>query len=220
MTIDKLISDAVIPLHREDSCAYALSLMEESRLAHLPVIEGPFFVGMVGDQELLSAENPETEVTRYVRLEKAALTPDEHLLTCLRICALHSLTLVPVVDIENRYLGAITLPALLKAVAGLTGAGEPGGVILLQARENGFSLVDLVQLIEAEDARILSCFQVSPPGSGMVEISLKVNRVDIGPLLQAFSRLGYTVLSSWSDQDSYSDNLRERFDSLMNYLSI
>jgi len=39
-------------------------------------------------------------------------------------------------------------------------------------------------------------------------------------VLQTFDRYGYTVKASWSDPDAFSETLRERYDSLMNYLNI
>jgi hypothetical protein len=53
-----------------------------------------------------------------------------------------------------------------------------------------------------------------------MEVVIKINRIDIGPVLQTFFRYDYIVKASWSDEDAYNEDLRERFDSFMNYLNI
>ena len=60
----------------------------------------------------------------------------------------------------------------------------------------------------------------SVPDSTKLEITLKLNRIDIGPVLQTFNRYNYIISASFSDQDVYNEGLQDRYDSLMNYLNI
>ena len=48
---------------------------------------------------------------------------------------------------------------------------------------------------------------------------MKLNKIDIRPVLQTFYRYQYNVTASHTEEE-YNDNLKDRFDSLMNYLNI
>ncbi len=97
---------------------------------------------------------------------------------------------------------------------------QQGGTIVLEINDKDYSLSQLAQIVEANDAKVLSAYITSFPDSTKLEVTLKINKVEIGPILQTFDRYGLPVKASYSNQDAYSETLRERFDSLMNYLNI
>jgi hypothetical protein len=74
--------------------------------------------------------------------------------------------------------------------------------------------------VQSNDAKILSVTLASFSDSQHMDITLKVNRIEVGPILQTFFRFNYLIKSSWSTQDAYHEGLHERFDALMNYLNI
>ena len=131
-----------------------------------------------------------------------------------------NLTMLPVINDKNHYLGAIILPTVVNSMAEIVGIHNPGGVIVLEINDKDYSLTEIVQIVESNDAKILSCFVTSYPDSTKLEVTIKVNRMEIGPLLQAFFRFDYVVKASWSKENSYNEGLQDRFDALMNYLSI
>ncbi|MFH1161198.1 MAG: CBS domain-containing protein [bacterium] len=130
------------------------------------------------------------------------------------------LNLMPVLDEKNKYLGSITLENLVRLLARITSIDALGGIIVLEINDKDYSLSQLAQIVEANDAKVLSAYITSFTDSTKLEVTLKINKLEIGPILQTFDRYGYTVKASYSNQDAYSETLRERFDSLMNYLNI
>jgi hypothetical protein len=86
--------------------------------------------------------------------------------------------------------------------------------------EKDYLLTEIAGIVESNDAKILSLYITSHPESTRLEITLKVNRIDIGAILQTLYRYNYTVKASWSKTDSFSEGMQDRFDSLMNYLKI
>jgi len=81
-------------------------------------------------------------------------------------------------------------------------------------------MTEIAQIVESNDTKILSMYVTEHPDSTLLEVTLKVNRIDIGSILQTFFRYNYTVKASWSQEDSYTEGLKDRYDALMNYLSI
>ena len=82
-----------------------------------------------------------------------------------------------------------------------------------------YSLAEIARLVESENASILSSFISSRPDSSKLEVTLKLNRREIKHIVATFERFEYVVKASFQESD-YMDSLMERYDSLMNYLSV
>jgi hypothetical protein len=96
---------------------------------------------------------------------------------------------------------------------------EPGGIVVLEIAERDYSLQQIAGIVESNDARILSVQTASQADSTRMEITLKINKMDLRPIIQTFERYNYLVSASFQEEE-YEDSIRERYDSLMNYLKI
>ena len=221
MIAKQLITGHVIPLKSTDTGAFALNQMEEARLSHLPIVDGTALIGVISDKEILAVDEPAIGIGDYkIVLTNAYVTGDQHVYEVLKMLISMNLTMLPVVSVQNTYLGAIVLPTIIQSLGDMIGIRNPGGIIVLEINDKDYSLAEIVQVVESNDAKILSCFVTSQPDSALLEVTIKLNRIDIGPLLQAFFRLNFVVKSSWSEENLYSEGLQDRFDALMNYLNI
>ena len=52
-----------------------------------------------------------------------------------------------------------------------------------------------------------------------MDVTIKLNRMDISPVLQTFNRYNYNVKTILVEQE-ITEDLQDRYDSLMKYLSI
>jgi hypothetical protein len=96
---------------------------------------------------------------------------------------------------------------------------NPGGILVLELNANDFSMVEISRIIEENDAKMLSMYVTSPADSTRLELTIKLNRIDIQPVIQSFLRHDYTIKASFFESD-YFDNLRDRYDLLMTYLNV
>jgi acetoin utilization protein AcuB len=53
----------------------------------------------------------------------------------------------------------------------------------------------------------------------LIDLTLKINDIDLNPVIQTFERYNYTIKATFAEKDDL-DDLKERYDALMNYLSI
>ena len=72
---------------------------------------------------------------------------------------------------------------------------------------------------ESENAAILSTFLTSEENSNRVQVTLKINKQDIGSIIASFQRFDYDITATFSDYE-YIDDLKERYDALMSYLNV
>jgi acetoin utilization protein AcuB len=221
MIAKELITSDVIPLKPSDTGAFALVQMEECGLDHLPVVEGKELVGVISNKDVHTFDEPELAISKHnLATNFASVASGQHFYEVLKLFSSLQLTMLPVVGENNIYLGAILLPSVIQSLAEMAGVSHPGGIIVLEINVKDYSLSEIVQIVESNDIKILSCFVTSQPDSTVLEVTIKVDRSEIAPLLQTFFRFNYTVKSSWSKEDSYHEGLQDRFDALMNYLNI
>ena len=129
------------------------------------------------------------------------------------------LTLLPVVDDKNQYIGVITLDQLVYKFSQLTAVLNPGGIIILEINVNDYILTQIAQIVESNDAKILSLYLTPHADSTKMEVTLKINKRDITPILQTFNRYNYVVKATFSEEDLL-DDLQDRYDSLLRYLDV
>jgi acetoin utilization protein AcuB len=221
MVVRDLINDSLLPLKPDDGIEVAFNLMDEYRVSHLPVVQDHEYVGIVSDTDLFSTDVDSDQIGNHSELiSRVYVYEDKPVYDAIQAFADHKLTLLPVLDNNNKYLGVITMEGLVHRLAGITSVDAQGGIIILEIADKDYSLAQIAQIVEANDAKILSTYITSFPDSTRLEVTIKVNRMELGGILQAFNRYGFTVVSSFSDKDAYTDIIQERFDSLMNYLNI
>jgi acetoin utilization protein AcuB len=220
MIIKELISETIAPLNPSDSAAFALGIMDEFKISHLPIVQNHIFQGLISDTDIYNFNNLDEPVENHnLSLGQAYVTEFQHVYDAIKIFSTLSLSLLPVVTENNQYLGIITQSDLIKHLAGIFAINNPGGVIILEMNEKDYLLTEIAQIVESNDAKMLSLSIASFPDSTKLEVTLKLNRMDIEPILQTFNRYNYSVKASFSENSNY-ESLKERFDSLMNYLNV
>ena len=215
-----LINDDIPPLKVEDSAERALRWMDEFHVSHLPVVKGTEFVGMVSDDELYDLTDQDLPLgAQKLALIKPHLLAGQHAYDVLKLMAELTLDVIAVTDENGIYLGSVTLPRLAEKLARLAAVREPGGILVLEVNNVDYSLSQIAQIIEGNDAKILSAYVAPVADSTKVEVTIKVNRDDLSRILQTFVRYNYTVKATFH-QSSYEEDLKGRYDEFMNYINM
>ncbi len=221
MIAKELINPTILPLGPKDTAETALAQMDELHLKHLPLTDGSEYTGLVSESDLLNANDHDLPASSYKStLGRVYVLETQHIYEVIKLFASFNLTLLPVLNEKNQFTGAIPIQALVGYLPQIAAINSPGGIIILEINANDFLMTEIAQIVESNDTKILSMYVTTHPDSTKLEVTLKVNRIEIGPLLQSFFRYNYLVKASWSQEDSYSEGLRDRYDALMNYLSI
>jgi hypothetical protein len=151
-------------------------------------------------------------------LLRAQVLPDAHIFDILKIASEHHISIVPVVDAENNYLGAIRLEDLIEQIAEMQGANQRGGIIVLEMWDKDYSMQQISRIIEENNSKILS-ISLSPGEGGKIEVNIKINQPDLNAIISSFERFGYTVKATYQES-AYTEDMRKRYDELMRILNI
>ena len=220
MIVKELLTETIAPLDINDSGAFALGIMDEFKVIHLPIVQNREFLGLISDTDIYNFNNFDEPVGNYkLSLGQAYVTENQHIYDAIAMFSTFHLSLLPIVTENKHYLGIITQTNLIKHLAGIFTINNPGGVIILEINEKDYDLTQIAQIVESNDAKVLSLSLTSFPDSTKLEVTLKLNRMDIEVILQTFNRYNYSVKASFSENSNY-ESLKERFDSLMNYLNV
>jgi len=220
MIAGELISKSVLPLKLTDPVQVAINLFQDQKLSHLPVVDGFTYIGMASENDLLPYEYSGKTLEDFSGMfRKIFISPDLHLLEVFEAMIHEKTGIMPVAAENSEYVGAIVGAELIPLTGKLLSADNPGGIIELEVHENDYILSEIARIAEYNDAKILSLFITSPDDSKLLKITIKVNRIDLDPLLQTFERYSYKVVWSYSG-DEASSLVKERFDSLKKFLEI
>ncbi len=221
MLAKEMISEVVPALKTSDTAQAALNWMEIFRVSHLPIVNETDYLGLISDSDIYDMNQPEEPIGNHsLALPRPSVKGHQHIYEVLALAARHKLTVVPVVDDENHLRGVITYNEMISGLAKISAIEQPGGIIILQVLSRDYSMSRISQIIEGNDARILSMYITSNPDSTNLEITLKVNTTDLASIIKTFERYSYEVATWVTDNDELDRFYTDRYNLLMKYLNM
>ena len=219
MTAEQLISDTIIPLRTSDTGEDALSLMNEFYIRHLPIVNNEQLLGLISEDDILDHDVEEAVGSYSLSMVRPYLKYNDHIYEILRLIAQHHLTLIPVVDDEENYIGLVTLESIVQFFARTASFSEPGSIIVLEVSKRDYMLSEIARIVESENAAILSTFITTNLDSTQVDVTIKVNSQHVQSIIATFGRFDYVIKATFNETE-YIDSLKERYDALMSYLNV
>ncbi len=217
-----LMSDVLITISPSESAIKALNWMEVFRISHLPVVQDDIFLGLLSDSAIYDSgvfNEPIQEIAdRYLQYY---VTPTDHIFELIDVSGKYSLSVVPVVDPQTRrYAGMVLSMDLIRAMASILNSGEKGAILITELHINDYSLSQIAQIVESNDAKIISLFVTHIPDSMRLSITIRVNTNEITSLLRTFERYNYEIQATFEEQDTMQEILKDRYEALIRYLNI
>jgi acetoin utilization protein AcuB len=221
MLAKDLISDVIPSLHTSDSGQKALFWMDIFRISHLPIVNNEDFLGLISDKDIYDANMAEEPIGNHnLSLFSPFVIESQHIYEAIELASRLSLSVIPVLDHKNHYKGVITNNDLIHYFADFAALKEPGAIIILEMSMIDFSMAQISQIVESNEAKILSMYISSHSASTRIEVTLKINRRDLTSIIQTFTRYNYTIHSTFMDHDDMEGLYENRYELFMKYLSI
>jgi len=215
-----IISDLIPPLKPIDKGIMVLNWMDEFKVSHLPIVNNKEYLGLISEVDILDNDITDDEIGQHkLSLIRPFVYENQHVYEVIKVISNMKLSVLPVLDEKNEYLGLIPASELLHLFSELAATNEPGGIIVLELNINDFYLSQIAQIVETIDGKILSFFLKHLSDSTKLELTLKLNREDLSGIIQTFNRYNYTIKATYH-QKEFKDDMKDRYDSFMNYLNI
>jgi predicted transcriptional regulator len=213
-----LISNSIPYLHLKDKVFHALQLMNDYHVAHLPIVQNDEYLGIISEEQLLHTDDENILEQLPISDGGSAVQGNEHFLKAIQVAVQYKLSVVPVIQ-EKELLGIVTYNDLLRNASNFMSLNDPGGLIVLELEGKSYSFSEISRIVESNDAQITQLNTATDPETGMMEVTLRVSKVEISDIISTFQRYEYSV-KHYFGEEIYQNELKTNFDNLMTYLKI
>jgi predicted transcriptional regulator len=215
----EIINDLIPPLKTSDSGDRALSLMEDFKISHLPVVNKSEYLGLLSEDEVIEMDDTFESIEKIsLKLLKPYVYHWQHIYDVMKLMSELKLSVVPVLDDNDHYLGLVPITSMIDYFARLTSLESTGAVIVVEVDTRNYMMSEIARIVESNDAHILSSYIDADRDSTKIRVTLKLDKEDVGGIVQTFQRFNYTISSLYKHKDKHDDT-KERFDSFMRYLN-
>lgn len=196
-------------------------MMESLRVSHLPLVRDQEYLGLISDKDVYDlememchiGETGATFPTPFVRV-------NQHIYEVVQKLKEFEVSVLPVLEMNNQYFGAIIVSELSKSFVKLVAVNDPGAVIVLEIIPVHYSLSQIAQIVESNDAKVLSLYTYMPEDRNEMEVTLKVNVTDISSIIETFVRYDYAIKAVFMDDSLLNHMYTERYDLFMKYMNL
>ena len=217
-SLNSYINTEIKPLKHSDSIMEAQDLFEDFSYSHFPVTEKGIYIGCVTKETVEFSKSEALINDSRFHFERFFVRSSMIWLDVLEVFAKNDSNLLPVLDEKNNYVGYYELEDVIRFLHETPFLKEEGGILIIEKELNTFSMSQVAQIIESNNAKILGLF-ISNVVNNKVEITVKISQSGLNEIIQTFRRYDYDIISE-HQEDSYLNSLKERSDYLDKYLNI
>lgn len=211
-----------IPLVRtSDTGNYTINQMEVFRVSHLPIVNNTQLLGLISDKDIYDCNCEEDAIGNHkLSLVNPYVYDNQHIFEIVDIVSKLNIDVIPVLDKEENYMGAITLSKLVNAFSKMISVDKAGSIIVLEMTILDYSSAEISQIIESNNAKILSLFVSQFENSTKINVTIKIDVTDITAITKTFERYNYFIKASYLYEDIIKSLYENRFESFIKYLNI
>lgn len=197
-----------------------MHLMNEYRVFHLPLVQKDNYIALVSEDDLLDWDTPEEPLSLAEFLTfRPAVRENMHPFEAIKIAREFNLSVLPVVNMQNHYMGVVTTEGLFGFMIDNNALKEAGAIIVLEMDQKNYSMSEIARICESNDVSILCSVIQTVDESGLQWVTLKTNKTDVQSLVATFERYNYNLVEVFSSE-THKEDLQQNFDMLMHYINI
>ena len=215
------LNNNIIPrLQLEDTVGKALQLINDFKVSHLPVVSEEKYLGLISEDDLLDADNKKMHIQLLQdEFIDISIKDNEHFLKAVNISNQYQTSVVPVVNEDKEFLGSISGQNLLRTLGNFSGAQEIGGIIVLEMERSRFAISEISRIVESNEATILHLNTTIQPETGLLTVTIHINKKELSMVVAAFERYEYDVIYYFGEE-KFENEIHSNYRHLMNYLNI
>ena len=218
MLTKELISNSIPYLHKGDKVYQALQLMNDYHVAHLPIVEEQKYIGIISEEQLLHSDDDNMLEQLPISDGGTAVQASDHFLKAIQVAVQNKLSLVPVIENEQ-ILGIVTYNDLLRNASDFMSLSQPGALVVLEMETKAYSFTEINRIVESNDAQITQLNTHIDPESGLTQVTIRINKLEVSDLISTFQRYEYNI-KYYFGEELYENELRSNYDNLMHFLNI
>ncbi|QCE41622.1 CBS domain-containing protein [Psychroserpens sp. NJDZ02] len=194
-------------------------LFNQLTYSHIPIKnEDGVYLGCISENDAHCFQKVEVISDCAYATEGFFVRDDTNWLDVLEAFAQNSANIMPVLDVNSKYLGYYELNDIISLFNETPFFAENGAVLIIEKGLPDYSFSEISQIVESNDGKLYGAF-ISKIENDIAQITLKIGNVGLSEIMQTFRRYSYNIVSG-HEEDSYLDALKERSDYLNKYLNM
>lgn len=203
MLVEEIMKTDVITCPEDESIYYALQLMKNHKIRHLPIVnKNEELVGMIAERNikdaLPSSFQKLTDETFFSKPVTQFMVTDlitGHRLDFVEDLAAmlyeHKIGCIPIVE-QKRVVGLVTETDMLYTLVQLTGADQPSSVVEVKVENKAGTLASVAHLISEENVNITSVLVY--PNHHFKRLVIRVQTMDPTTIIKKLEEKGFSVV--------------------------
>ncbi len=205
----------------EEFVVEVIKLMEEDALDCAPVLREGKVIAVVTLLDLLPEQRSKKRL-KDLKLDNAeSIGLHEHLFDIVARIDLYPYILIPVAEIDGRYVGVIEKRILLDQITSVFHLGEDGVTLELDVPTYDLKLSEVIATLEKNAATVLSCgiYPAAPEGAGMV-VSFRLQTHDFFRVVTNLEKYGYMIRYTSPVLMEKEESMREKALEVMRFMEM
>jgi acetoin utilization protein AcuB len=208
-------------LNCSDTGQKAINIMDSFRVSHLPLVRDGEYLGLISDDDVYDLEMEMCNIGENIAsFKNPFIRVNQHVFEVVQKIMETKVTVLPVLEMDDEYYGSITINDLALYLTELVAAKETGAIIVLELNPIDYSLSQIAQIVESNDAKVISLYTKSQENTKEMDVTLKVNVTDVSSIIQTFVRYDYNIKAVYMDDSLLTDMYSERYELFMKYMDI
>jgi CBS domain-containing protein len=220
MFAKQIVTEGIKPLDWTETGGTAMVRMHEYNVNQLPITDGERYVGILAMDQLLALKHLNDPISSLQNsLKRPYVLENAHLFEAMKAAVEYGVKVVPVLSDDEKYIGLITADSCMRYFATLYSVLEEGGIIELTVPTKDYQLSEIAHIAEDNGVKIVACYTQIDSATETMLITLKVNTIELSPVIAAYERYDYMVKGVYEDEEYEADS-KDRYDALMRYLDV
>jgi acetoin utilization protein AcuB len=210
MLVKNRMSTEVFTLNPDQTLLKAMTLVQQKRIRHLPVVQDGKVVGMVTERDIRKAGASDStslsifelnylmdqiKVSSFMTKKVISVSPEAPIEEAAKLIYDHKIGALPVVE-QNRLVGLITSSDILETFIEVLGINEPGVRLVLELEDRVGALADTTKIIKDLGLYLVSVVTLpQEEGKKTRETVLRVRPTDEKKLKDYLRTVGPPIIS-------------------------
>ncbi|MDB4752796.1 acetoin utilization protein acuB [Winogradskyella sp.] len=218
MQLQQYIINDIKPLCITDKISDLQLLFNNLTYSHVPIHKDGIYMGCISETDAHCFDGASSISDCNYAVEGFYVRDTTNWLDVLEAFAQNDSNIMPVLRMDNTYIGYYELNDIIHLFNETPFFSEPGGIIIVEKGINDYSFSEISQIVESNDAKLLGAF-ISKMDGDLVKVTLKIANASLNEVIQTFRRYSYNIVSGHED-DTYLNSLKERSQYLDKYLNM
>jgi len=217
--IVEIIKEEIDILAPTDSIATAMDVISQEEISEVIVCDDSRYLYMIRELDIMSSDAKSLEDIAGGR-EGHFVYEQDHILKAFQKVQENDLTIIPIIDKELNYKGAVRKDEILDFLSESYSISDKESVIILEHFARDYSLTEICNIIEQEGGKILGVLtSATPETSEKMWISLTIHTNMLQQTISSLERHEYNIVAHMSNEENETI-IKERYESLMTFLNV